>query len=139
MFLSRGDSDIGVAFQTHPGSQASTRVEAKSSILLWSSDGYLLDPTEWSKGSYSSCGVWREESGLCSRPWVKRRSSSRDNRGVSGFLSSGGRSVGFLTTYDAKLSELLVGHQGSRVSMRVARGARHCSRVMVGESGLETH
>ena len=31
--------------------------------------------------------------------------------------------MGFLTRYDAKLSEPLVGHQGSRVSMRVARGS----------------
>ena len=29
--------------------------------------------------------------------------------------------MGFLTRYDAKLSEPLVGHQGSLVSMRVAR------------------
>ena len=27
MFLSRGDRDLGVAFQTHPGSQASSRRE----------------------------------------------------------------------------------------------------------------
>ena len=31
--------------------------------------------------------------------------------------------MGFLTRYDAKLSEPLLGHQGSRVSMRVARGS----------------
>ena len=31
--------------------------------------------------------------------------------------------MGFLTRYDAKLSEPLVGHQGSRVAMRVARGS----------------
>ena len=31
--------------------------------------------------------------------------------------------MGFLTRYDAKLSEPLLGHPGSRVSMRVARGS----------------
>ena len=39
MFLSRGDSDLGVAFQTHQGIQASSRVEAKNSALLLSETG----------------------------------------------------------------------------------------------------
>ena len=39
-------------------------------------------------------------------------------------FSSGGPSVRFLTRYDGEVSEPLVGRQGSRVSMRVARGAR---------------
>ena len=42
MFLSRGDRDLGVAFQTHLVSQALSRGEAKDSILLSSRDGYLL-------------------------------------------------------------------------------------------------
>ena len=37
-------------------------------------------------------------------------------------FSSGGPSVRFLTRYDGEVSEPLVGRQGSRVSMRVARG-----------------
>ena len=61
-----------------------------------------------------------------------------DDGGISGLFSSGGPSVRFLTRYDGEVSEPLVGRQGSRVSMRVAGGARHCSRAMVGESGLET-
>ena len=122
MFLARGDTDLGVAFQTQAGSQASSRVEAKTSILLCTRDGYLLEPTEWSKRSHSSCGVWKVESGLRSRTWGKRRPSSRDDGGLSGFFSSEGPSVGFLTRYDAKLSEPLLGHPGSRVSMRVAKG-----------------
>ena len=32
VFLSRGDRDLGVAFKVHPGSQASSRVEAKKSL-----------------------------------------------------------------------------------------------------------
>ena len=46
MFLYRGDSDLGVAFQTDQGSKASSRVEAKNSALLSSRDGYLLEATE---------------------------------------------------------------------------------------------
>ena len=40
-----------------------------------------------------------------------------------GWFSSGGPRVRFLTRYDGEVRELLVGHQGSRVSMRVARGS----------------
>ena len=61
MFVSRGDRDLGVAFLMHPGSQSLSRGEAKDSALLSSCDGYLLEPTEWPKGSQASCGVWRED------------------------------------------------------------------------------
>ena len=54
--LSLGGRDLGVAFQNHRGSQASSRGEAKDSTLLSSRDGYLLEPTEWPKGSQASCG-----------------------------------------------------------------------------------
>lgn len=47
----------------------------------------------------------------------------RDDGGVSGWFSSGGPRVRFLTRYDGEVSEPLVGRQGSRVSMRVARGS----------------
>ena len=42
MFLYRGDMDIGVACQTHSGSQASSRVEAKANVekALKHLDGY---------------------------------------------------------------------------------------------------
>ena len=30
-------------------------------------DGYVLEPTEWLKGSQTSSGVWREDTGLLSR------------------------------------------------------------------------
>ena len=100
MFLYRGDMDIGVACQTHSGSQASSRVEAKDSPLLSSRDWYLLELTEWPKGNEASCGVCREDSGLLSRPRKKRRPSSPDDEGVSWVFSSCGASVGFLTRYD---------------------------------------
>ena len=34
MFLCWGDSDLGIAFSTHPGNQASSRGEAKDTALL---------------------------------------------------------------------------------------------------------
>ena len=138
IFLSREDRDLGVAFPMHPGSQSLSRGEAKDSALLSSCDGYLLEPTECPKGSQASSSVWREDSGLLSRPCRKRRPSSRDEGGVSWVFSSCSASVGFLTRYDVELREPLVWHQGSQGFMSVAEGVRHCPRVMVGESGLKT-
>ena len=122
MFVSRGDRDLGVAFLMHPGSQSLSRGEAKDSTLLSSCDGYLLEPTEWPKGSQASCGVWREDSGLLSRPCRKRRPSSRDEGGVSWVFSSCSASVGFLMRYYGELREPLMWRLGSQVSMRIARG-----------------
>ena len=60
---------------------------------------------------------------LYTRPCRRRRPSSLDDGAISGLFSSGGPSVRFLTRYDGEVSEPLVGRQGSRVSMRVARGS----------------
>ena len=49
---------------THPGSQASSRGEAKDTALLSSRGGYILELTVWPKMSQASCGVWREDSVL---------------------------------------------------------------------------
>ena len=123
MFLSRGDRYIEVAFQSHPVGQALSRGEAKDSAVLLSRDAYLLEPTEWPIGSQASSSVWREDSGLLSRPCRKRRPSARDDGDVSWVSSISGVSVGFLKRYDEDLREPLVWNQGSQVSMRVARGS----------------
>ena len=83
MFLSREGRDLGAAFQTPPGSQASHREEAKDCALLSSRDAELLEPNEWPQGSKASSSVRREDSGLLSRPCRKRRPSLRDEGGVS--------------------------------------------------------
>ena len=123
MFIPRGDRDLGLAYQTHPGNQASSRGEAKNSAVLLSRDGYLLEPTVCPKGSQASCGVWIEDSGFLSRPCRKRRPSAREDGGVSGVSSSCGARGGFLPRHDEDLREPLVRRQGSQVSMRVARGS----------------
>ena len=63
--------DLGVPFQTHTGSQASSRGEAEDSALPSSPNRYLLEPTERPKGNQASCGVWREDSVLLSMPGRK--------------------------------------------------------------------
>ena len=64
MFLSRGHRDLGVAFQTLPGSQASYRGEAKDSALLSSHDEDPLEPTEWPQGSQASSSVLERGLGI---------------------------------------------------------------------------
>ena len=63
MFLCWGESDLSIAFSTHPGNQASSRGEAKDTALLSSRDGYILQLTVWPKMRQASCGVWRWRSG----------------------------------------------------------------------------
>ena len=46
IFLSREGRDLGVEFQVPPGSQASSRGQAKDSALLSSRDAGLLEPPE---------------------------------------------------------------------------------------------
>ena len=58
--------------------------------------------------------------------------------GISGWFSSGGPRVRFLPRYDGEVSEPLVGAREVGSPCEWRGGARHCSRAMVGESGLET-
>ena len=123
MFLSRGDRDLGVAFQTHPGRQAFISSGSQEPRSALESRRVSLG-AHWVDSRESSL-LMRLERGreLVSRPCRRRRPSSLDDGGISGLFSSGGPSVRFLTRYDGEVSEPLVGRQGSRVSMRVARGS----------------
>ena len=61
-FLSRESRHLGVAFQAPPGSQTSSRGEAKDSALLSSRDKDLLEPPERPQRSPACSSVWREDS-----------------------------------------------------------------------------
>ena len=122
MFHSRGDRDLGVAFQTHPGSQASCRREAKDSALLSSCDGHLLEPTLWPKGSQASCEVWREDLGLLSRPCRKRGPHLAMMGAYRGFSQGAVPGWGFSRDRKGSSGRLLRCH-GSQVSMDVAWGS----------------
>ena len=118
VFLSSGYRDLRVAFKVHPETQASSRVEAKISVLVSSCDGYLLEPIEWPKGSQDSCGILRGYSALLSRPCRKRRASSRDDGGISWFSSSCGTTCG--------------------VSLELQWRTQEASRVAPGKSSLHS-
>ena len=105
------------------GDRLSSRVEAQKPALLSNATGF----------SWSSLGGLKgvkppEAFGERSRGWPLGHAGDegphlRDDGGVSGWFSSSGPRVRFLTRYDGEVSELLVGHQGSRVSMRVGTGS----------------
>ena len=135
MFLSRGDRDLGAAFQTHPGDRHSSRVEAKNPALLSNRDGYLLELTGWTQGSQVP-----EAFGERSRDWSlghagdegphlamtgESRGCSRAAAPVCAF--SRGTTVRSVSlSWGAK-------EVGSPCEWR--GGARHCSRAMVGCRG----
>ena len=135
---SREDKDLGIALQTPPGSQASHREEAKDCALLSSRDADLLEPTDWPKGSQASSSVWREDSGLLSRPGRKRRRSPREDGGISGVSSSCGARGGFLTRHDEDLRSLSCGTREARSPWARRGGACLCSLVQGGDKGLKT-
>ena len=95
----------------------------KGLLSLLESRRYFLEPTEWTKGSQASSGVWREDSGLHSRTCRKRRPSSHEDRGVSVVLPSCSAHGVFLPRHYKDLREPLVWHEGSQVSVHVARGS----------------
>ena len=132
-FLSREDRDLGVAFQTPPESQASSRGQAKDAALLSSCDADLLEPTEWPQGSQASSAVWREDSVLCSGSGRKRRPSPREDGGISGVSSSCGTRGGFLPGTTRISKSLSWGAREVMSPCTWREGARHCSRVMGGD------
>ena len=136
VFLSSGDWDLGIAFKFHPGSQASSRVEAKNSTLLLSCDGYLLEPIEWPKGSQASCGFLKGDSGLVSRPCRRRRASSCNDGESRGFSQAVAQRVGYLSSYDGELRDPLVLPQGRQSPFKLRGGAGDFSRVTAGHIDL---
>ena len=85
VFLSSGDRDVSVAVKIQPGSQTSSRVEAKKFALLSNFYGYLLELIQWPKGSQASYEVLREDSGLLSGPAGKEGphlAMTRESRGI---------------------------------------------------------
>ena len=130
--------ELGVAFQTHTGSQASSRGEAKDSSLPSSPDRYLLEPTERPKESQASCGVWREDSVLLSMPGRKQVPHLVMTGAYRGFSRAAVPEWGFRRGTTGSSGRLSSGVREVRSPCAWRWGAGLCSRVMVGESGLKT-
>ena len=116
----------------------SSRVEAKNPALLSNRDGYLLELTGWTQGIKPP-----EAFGERSRDW------SLGHAGDEGpHLSMTGESRGcsraaapvcvFSRGTTARSVSLSWGAREVGSPCEWRGGARHCSRAMVGESGLET-
>ena len=127
VFLSSGDRDVRVAIKVHLGSQASSRVEAKSSALLSSCNRHLLEPFEWPKGSQASYGVLRGNLGLLSRPCRKRRASSCDDGGISFFLEFWQEVWGFSRVTMGNSGSLLCCPREVQSPFELRGGAQDCS------------
>ena len=127
-----------LTFHTHPGSQASSRGEAKDSTLFSSRDRYLLEPTEWPKMSQASCGVWREVSGLLSRPCIKDGPHLEMTGAFLGFSRAAAPVWVFLRGTTGSSRSLSRGANEIRSPFPWRGVACHCYGVMVGESGLKT-
>ena len=138
MFLSRGDRDLGVAFQTHRGDRIHLEWKQRTPLcsriatgISWSSLGGLkgVKPPEafgersrdWSLGHAGDEGPHLSmtgESQGCSRAAAPVCGFSRGTTARSVSLSWGGKEVGSPCEWRG--------------------GARLYSQVIVGESGLET-
>ena len=119
-------------------------MEVKNSALLSSFDGYLLEPIEWPKGNQASCGVMREDSGLLSRPCRKRRASPRDDGGIWWgffffFFELQQDMWSFSRVTPGNPGSLSCGPREVQSPFELQGGARHCSGVVAGESGLKMH
>ena len=139
MFLSRGDRDLGVAFQTHPGSQASSRGEEKDCTLLSSRDGYFLEPTEWPKVVKPTV-EFGERTQDCSPGHAGKEGPHFAMTGASrGFSRAAAPMSGFSrgTTGSSESLSCSTREVSSPCTWR--GGPCYCSRVMAAELGLKKH
>ena len=99
--------------------------------ISWSSLGGL-------KGVKPPEAFYREVERLVSRPYRRRRPSSRDDVGGSGLFSAAAPVCGFSRGTTARSVSLSWGAKEVGSPCEWRGGARHCSQVIVVESGLET-
>ena len=138
MFFSRDDRDLGVAFQTHPGSQASPRGEAKDSALLSSHDSISWSPLSGLKGVKPPV-EFGERTRDCSPDHAGKECPHLPMTGAShGFFRAVEAVWGSSRGTTGSSGSLSCGAREVRSSCAWRRGVRPCSRVMVGES-VPTH
>ena len=108
MFHSRGDRDLRVAFQTHPGSQASSPGKQRTPLSSRVAPGISWTQLSGLKGVNPPV-KFGERTRDCSPGQAgKEGPPSLLDGGILWFFSNCGASVGFLTRYDGVLREPLV-------------------------------
>ena len=138
MILSKGDRDLGVAFQAPPGSQASSRGEAKDSALLSSRDGYPLEPKSGLNGVKPPV-EFGQRTRDCSLGHAGKEGPHLAMTGASrGFSRAVALVWGFSRGTTGSSGSLFYGASEVRPPCGWRGGARHCYRVMEAESGFKT-
>ena len=139
MFLYRGYRDLRVAFQTHLGVRS--RLEGKQRILLSSrvTTGISWSPLSGVKGVKPPV-EFGERTRDCSLGHAGKEGPHLAMTGASCWFSRAAAPVwGFSRGRRGSSGSLSCGTQEASSPCAWRRGARHCSRVMVGESSLKTH
>ena len=138
IFPSRGDRDFGVEFQTHPGSQASSRREAKIPLSSRVATGISWSPLRGLKGDRSPV-EFGERTRDCSPDHAGKEDPHLPMTGASrGFPRAAAPLWGFSRGTTGSSGSLSFGAREVRSPCTWGGGARHCARDMVGESGLKT-
>ena len=138
MFLSRGDSDLGVAFQTHPGSQSSTRGEAKDPALLLSPKGVSWSPLSGLKGVKHPVEFGERTQDCYPGHAGKEGLHLAMTEAYRGFSRAGEPVWDFSRGMTGSSGSLSCGAREVRSPCAWRGGARPGSRVTGGDQGLET-
>ena len=138
MFHSRGDRDLGVAFQTHPGSQASSPGKQRTPLSSRVAPGISWTQLSGLKGVNTPV-KFGERTRNCSPGQAGKEVPNLAMTVASrGFSRAAAPVWGFSRGMMGSSGSLSCGAREVRCPCAWRGGACHCSRVMVGESGLKT-
>ena len=134
----KGRQGSRVSIPDSPGGSGLAWRGSKDSAFLSSRDTDLLEPTEWTQGCRASSSVWREDSGLISRPG-KKEGPHLTMTGASHGFPQAAAPVGVFSRGTTRISgSLSCGAREARSACARRGGAHHCSLVQRGDKGLKT-
>ena len=139
MFLSRGDWDLGVAFQTHPGVRRHLEGKQRTSLSSRVATGISWSPLSGLKGVKPPL-EFGERTRDCTPGHAGKEVPNLAMTVASrGFSRAVAPVWGFARGMTGSSGSLSGGAREIRCPCAWRGGACHCSRVMVGESVLKTH
>ena len=126
----KGRQGSRVSIPDSPGGSGLAWRGSKDSAFLSSRDTDLLEPTEWTQGCRASSSVWREDSGLLSRPG-KKEGPHLAMTGASHGFPQAAAPMGVFSRGTMRTSgSLSCGARQVRSPCAWRGGAGHHSRVM---------